>query len=569
MRQLLAVLLVLCAAGAQATVVDDYLHRYFQTFPTRATAEGLHDYDRQLEDLGPAERQAWISYNHEAEGRVSKRLAAADLDLQDRLDLELLHRQIERQLLDWETFRRPERNPLFWTGILSNATVYLLVRDDLPEDQRLDRAADRAALIPRLALQARQALAAGDPSQIASELAAMASHQAGASAVFYRQGFAAAAPVDAKALREKMAAAGAEAAAALEELAEYLGKLEKEASGSVRLGDRYALRFRAVTGLEEPVSKVLQQAEEDLAAKLRETAAYGRKVWPEIFPDEEAPSQDRALLERLMQRIGEDRADTVDEYVEDWRGLIQGSIDFVRRHDIITLPEPLTLHVGRSPSFFIGQSVGGVYPAGPYAPADAKTLLFLPTPSDEATPEQRQAFFRDFNHHFNVMITPHELIPGHYLQLKYAVRPPHKVRALFADGVYIEGWGTFCERLMLDLGWGGPLDRLAHLKKQLENIARTIVDIRVHTTDMTRDEVLTFVENEALQDKQFAGNMWRRAITSSPQLTSYHLGYRQVWGLYEDVKAARGESFRLKEFMDGMMELGPVPVEYYRQRMLD
>ena len=166
------------------------------------------------------------------------------------------------------------------------------------------------------------------------------------------------------------------------------------------------------------------------------------------------------------------------------------------------------------------------------------------------------------------MITPHELIPGHYLQLKYAVRQPHKVRALFGDGVYIEGWGTFCERLMLDLGWGGPLDRLAHLKKQLENIARTIVDIRVHTTGMTREEVLAFVENEALQDKQFAGNMWRRAITSTPQLTSYHLGYRQVWGLYEDVKAARGESFRLKEFMDGMMELGPVPVKYYRQRML-
>ncbi|MCH7728848.1 MAG: hypothetical protein IH991_20535, partial [Planctomycetes bacterium] len=44
----------------------------------------------------------------------------------------------------------------------------------------------------------------------------------------------------------------------------------------------------------------------------------------------------------------------------------------------------------------------------------------------------------------------------------YFARHPRKVRALFGDGVYIEGWGTFCERLMLDLGWGGPLDRLAH-----------------------------------------------------------------------------------------------------------
>jgi uncharacterized protein (DUF885 family) len=569
MKRLLAVLLVLSAGGAQATVVDDYLERYFRTFPTRATAEGLHDYDRQLEDLGPEERQAWFEYNQEVEGRVSRQLAAADLELQNRLDLELLHRHIERQLLDWEVFRRPERNPLFWTGILSNATVYLLVRDDLPEAERLDRAADRAALIPRLALQARQALAVGDPSQIAPELAAMAARQAGASAVFYRQGFAEAAADSDKTLREKLAAAGVKAAAALDELADFLGKLEARVTGSVRLGDRYALRFRAVTGVEEPVSDILARAEQDLAAKVRETADYGREIWPQIFPEEEPPTEDKVLLARLLQRVGEDRAETVDEYVEDWRGLIRDSIAFVRRHEVITLPEPLTLHVGRSPSFFIGQSVGGVYPAGPYAPAEAKTLLFLPTPSDDATPEQRQAFFRDFNHHFNVMITPHELIPGHYLQLKFAARHPHKVRALFGDGVYIEGWGTFCERLMLDLGWGGPLDRLAHLKKQLENIARTIVDIRVHTQGMTRDEVLDFVEQEALQDKQFAGNMWRRAITSSPQLTSYHLGYRQVWGLYRDVKAARGEDFRLKEFMDGMMDLGPVPVKYYRQRMLD
>jgi len=62
--------------------------------------------------------------------------------------------------------------------------------------------------------------------------------------------------------------------------------------------------------------------------------------------------------------------------------------------------------------------------------------------------------------------------------------------------------------------------------------------------------------------------MWRRAITSSPQLTSYYLGYREVWGLYEDVRAAQGDSFRLQSFMDGMMEMGPVAVRHYRQRML-
>ncbi|HVS03113.1 MAG TPA: DUF885 family protein, partial [Thermoanaerobaculia bacterium] len=110
--------------------------------------------------------------------------------------------------------------------------------------------------------------------------------------------------------------------------------------------------------------------------------------------------------------------------------------------------------------------------------------------------------------------------------------------------------------------------RVAHLKKQLENIARTVVDIRVHAGDAGEDEVLRFVQEEALQDEQLAQNMWMRAITSSPQLLTYHLGYRQVMGLYQDVRAAEGERFVLKRFIDGMMELGPVPVREYRRRML-
>jgi uncharacterized protein (DUF885 family) len=155
------------------------------------------------------------------------------------------------------------------------------------------------------------------------------------------------------------------------------------------------------------------------------------------------------------------------------------------------------------------------------------------------------------------------LIPGHYVQLKFAARHPHKVRAVFPDPIYVEGWGTFCERLLLDQGWGGPLERLAHLKKQLENIARTIVDIRVHTQNMTRDDVIRFVKEEALQDDQFATNMWTRTLTSSPQITTYYLGYAKVREVYDAARAARGDRFQLHDFMDGMMTLGPVRLEHY------
>ena len=85
---------------------------------------------------------------------------------------------------------------------------------------------------------------------------------------------------------------------------------------------------------------------------------------------------------------------------------------------------------------------------------------------------------------------------------------------------------------------------------------------------MTRDELLRFVQEQALQDRQFAENMWTRSITTAPQLTYYFLGYEQVRGLYEEARRAGGDGFELRRFMDGMMELGPVPVRHYRSAMM-
>lgn len=558
---LVLILLLAAIPAAAATFQETYLEHWFDMYPSKATAAGRHDLDRRLEDLSPARRHAWLTYNRGAAKGLRRILEAPSTSFEDRLDAELLLRQAELEAFEYGTQNRPGRDPLFWTGIMADATVFLLVRDDLPKSERLSRAAERAAQLPRLAGQARQALRLTDPALISPEICGLAAQLAGGFATFYREGFPRAGDLP------ELKTSGEKAAAAFDELAAFLEELQKKAKGHPRLGKDYAARFRLVTGVEEPVERVLAQAEAALVAKRAEAAAYGRSVWKELMPGVDEPADDRELLRRLFERIAADRAADMAEFVADYRKLVPEALDFVRRKDLMTLPDPPTLYIERSPSYFVGQVVGGVYASGPYAPEE-DTLFYLPAVPDDATPEQKTAFFRDFNHHFNVMIVPHEMVPGHYVQLKWAARHPRKVRALFYDGVYVEGWGTFSERLLLDQGWGGPLARLAHLKKQLENIARTVVDIRVNTQDMSQGAVLRYVKEEAVQDEQFAGMMWVRAITSSPQLTFYWLGDREVQGLYEEVRKARGEAFRVKDFLDGMMKLGPVPVRHYRQRML-
>lgn len=549
--------------GGVQPIVNAYIERYFETYPRVATQAGRHDFDRQLEDLSAARLADWLAFNRDVLARLTAAAGAKGLGLDDRLDAEALAAQVHREILALAALRRPERDPLYWTAILENANVFLLVRDDLSLADRLERVDARTRLVPRLARQAQEALGGTSPSVISPELARIAASQARASAAFFASGLAEAARGQG-AVEAALRSDGAGAARALDGLAAFLDGLAARATGSPRLGADYAAAFRWGTGIEEPLPAVLARARADFAAKRAEAAAYGREVWPALFPNQPAPKDDAQLLRRLFDRVAADADTNTKEYVDNWRDIIKRLEAFVRQRRIMTLPDPVTLFVSASPSYFLSQSVGGVYAAGPYAP-EAKTLFFLPTPADDATPEQAAAFFRDFNRDFNTMIAAHELMPGHYTQLKYAAREPHKARALFPNDVYVEGWGTFCERLMLDQGWGGPLPRLAHYKKQLENIARAIVDIRVHTEGMTREDVVRFVKDEALQGDQLASNMWMRAITSPVQLTTYYLGYREMWGLYEAERATRGAAFDLRAFMDGMMRLGPVPVIRYRQ----
>lgn len=548
------------AAESVTQLTESYLERYFRMFPTRATAAGRHDLDEQLEDFSPAKIASWIEFNRSIATRLVWLLRESDAGFDDRLDGETLLAQIDRELNSLLVLRKAEKDPLYWSAVIAEANVFLLVRDDLPLNERKEHGRARARQLPRFANQARDHFAAVKPSDIAPELCQIAAAQIRATANFYREGFPMAIGSDETVRKESDAAA-----AALVDLASTLEELAKRATGSPRLAAAYDRTFLSGTGVTEPVRAVLARAQADFAATRAEAAAYGRSVWPELMSKQSPPRDDAKLLRQLFDRVAADHGKTAEDALAQWRGNVTAIDKLVHERKIMTLPDPLTLIVDLSPAFFVGQSVGGVYPPGPYAP-DAKTILFLPTPSRDAKPEQREAFFRDFNEHFNKMIVPHELVPGHYVQFKIAAHQSHKVRAIFPDPLYVEGWGTACERIMLDQGWGGPLERLAHLKKQLENIARTIVDIRVHTENMSRDGVVRFVTEDALQGQQLASNMWTRAITTSPQITTYYLGYQKVRQAYDAARAAAGDHFELCKFMDGMMELGPVRLDHYVEK---
>lgn len=538
---------------------ERYIERYLATFPTRATAAGLYRHDARLESLDADTRGQWIAFNQEIARSLDEYRDG------DPRDFELLRRQVALELLEWQDEARPQNDPLFWAEPLGQATLYLVLRRDRPARERLALAASRTEAVPALVSQALDALAQAEPARVVPVRAREAAGRLRALAGFYRDGLPAADGAD-PALRERLQAAGAKAADAILKLAARSDALADAGIADFRLGSAYAQRFRLVTGIQTPVRQLLAQAHQDLIHKRAEAAAYGRGVWPQLRSDEPIPLDDDAVLRALFQTIEAAHPVSTAELVAQYRSDADAAFAFAARHQLLNLPEPRTLQVGTAPAWLGGQSVGGVYPAGPFKP-DAETLFLLPNVPDDAPDATKQRFYGAFNSAFNRMIVPHELVPGHYVQLKVAARQPHPLRSLFGDGVYTEGWGSFSERLMLDLGWGGPPERLAHYKKQLENIARLIADISVHTEGWSEERLGTFLREEAVLDEQFAANMWKRAQLTSPQLTTYHLGYRDIHALWLDWRRAYPQA-PVREFVDGMLRLGAVPVAAYRAALL-
>ena len=338
-------------------VVDGYTGFYFDTYPSRATTAGRTDWDSELESFGAhLEQSLWLRAVETFLGQLETHLHSGRLDDEQLLDGALLEREMRSELYEAREQRRFETDPLKWSGIVANATVFLLVRDDRPSPERFRAALQRAHQLPALASQGRDSLA-GNEDDIAPEFARIAASQLRRTAEFYRTDFARPAAESFPELSAEMADAGETAAAAIDDFAVFMDDIAQSASGSFRLGDLYAQRFALITGDERPVSEVLAAAEAALVAKREETAGFVREIWSDHF-DGASPDDDVVAIRRAFDRIAEDTASSGEAFIQEYRGMVDEVIDFVRERNIVAIPDPLPIVTDSSPAFFLGAGGG-------------------------------------------------------------------------------------------------------------------------------------------------------------------------------------------------------------------
>ena len=83
-------------------------------------------------------------------------------------------------------FHYSQRDPLYWSDVIANTAVFLLVRDDLPLPERQERVRARATLLPAFARQCGAILARAKSDEVAPEFCKMAVGQLRATATAAR-----------------------------------------------------------------------------------------------------------------------------------------------------------------------------------------------------------------------------------------------------------------------------------------------------------------------------------------------------------------------------------------------
>jgi uncharacterized protein (DUF885 family) len=124
--------------------------------------------------------------------------------------------------------------------------------------------------------------------------------------------------------------------------------------------------------------------------------------------------------------------------------------------------------------------------------------------------------------------------------------------------------------MMLDEGYGGGdvALRLTGLKFYLRAVANAILDHKMHCADLSDDEALRFLTDEAFQAEGEARLKIIRAKQSSVQLSSYFAGRTALVRLRRQVQRELGDAFNLGRFHQAVLEQGSVPVKYLPELVL-
>jgi len=570
------VVLLLMAAGCGrnspeefARLSDEFVYTSLSFTPSVATGAGLHQYrnrklDDLLDDMSPAALDGQRRFYEAFRTRLGK-LDAQRLSAEDRADLGIIQDQIALSLVELNDIQNYQHNPTVYVEALGNALFSPYVLEYADKTTRVRSIIARLEKTPLFLDQASVNLLTAPRIWTG---VAVEENQGNIDLV--DKTIRGAVPAE---LREAYEKAAAPALAAMHKFQDYLKtSLSGRDQADWRLGrDLYARKFRYTLESGMEPDSVLANATADLGrvrARMLELALpLHRKMFGGHGEHTDLTGDERInrVVGEVLGRIAE-RHSTRDSYMDDARQDLAEARAFVEQKHLLTLPPRSNLQVIPTPEFMRGiYSVGGFNAAPPLEPQLGAFYWVTPIPASWPA-ERAESKLREYNFYKLKLLTIHEAMPGHYVQMEIGndVQPRSRrvLRSVFGNNPYIEGWAEFGTQMMLDEGFldHSPEMALTFAKEELRVIANAILDVRLQTLNMTDQEALDLMENQTFQEKEEAVEKLQRAKLSSCQLPDYFAGWRGWQRVRDEYRQARGAAYNLAAFNDRALKEGAVPL---------
>lgn len=550
--------------------------------PVNASQAGLHKYtdpktgktvelDALLDDLSPAGFAQQRKFYADWQQRF-RQFDRTSLDKEDSADWQLIDDQIAYNLLELDHIQSYKHNPTIYVEFIGNALFLPMSQNYALADVRIGHVLSRIKQIPRAVEQAKEDLVDTDPIFTSTAL-----EENDGNVDLIEHTVKEQIPAG-SALEKEYEQAAPPAIQALKEFSTWLQNdlAKRPATRTWRLGKEfYDQKFRLV--METPVTpqEILQKAEKQMTDVRAQMLALAEPMHKQMYPDhsehKDQPAMEREnlIISEVLSKISDDHVDR-EQLLEHIKGDLAGIIAFIREKNIVGLSDRDNLKVIATPLFMRGiYSVAGFHAPPPLEPtADAQYWV---TPIDKnMSDKMAESKLREYNNYTLKWLTIHEALPGHYIQFEHAnnVQPETRrlLRALFGNGPYIEGWAEYIAQVMMDEGYlnNDPKYRLVMGKIRLRVLSNAVLDVRMHTMNMTDQQAMDLMTKQAFQTEAEAAGKLRRAKLSSVQLPTYFVGINDWLQLRRDYQAKLGKNFQLAEFHNRVLDEGPLPIMLLR-----
>jgi uncharacterized protein (DUF885 family) len=562
-----------------AQLSEQFMHESLELSPVNASQAGYHTYvdhktgktialDALLDDMsadGIAKQRAFYA---EWRDRFRTEAPIAGLNTEDAADWQLIDDQIGLNLLEFDKIQSYKHNPTVAVELIGNSLFLPLTQEYAPIETRVGQVLDRVSQIPRFLIQVQPYVTDSDPVWIKT---AVEENDGNIDLIQTTLKQQIAPGSDLQTRYDQVAPS---AIAALKTYSDFLSNtLSKRAkTGTWRLGrPLYDEKFRLV--METPVTpeQILADAEREMIDVRAEMLQLALPMHGRMYPDHTdhadlAPhDRENKIISEVLYKISDAHPER-DQLMSTIQADLAGITKFIQEKKIVSLGPRDNLKVVPTPVFMRGiYSVAGFHSAPPLEPnAEAEYWV---TPIDpKMSPAQAESKLREYNNYALQWLSIHEALPGHYVQFEHLnnIQPERRrlLRSLYGNGAYVEGWAEYIAQVMMDEGFldNSPEFRMVMRKIRLRVISNAILDIKMHTMDMSDREALDLMMKDSFQTQAEAEGKLQRAKLSSTQLPTYYVGIREWFALRKKYEAAAGKNFNLMKFHDMVLDEGPLPV---------